>query len=178
MLDYTLYRTNTGEIVQSGYGLPPERPGMDWIAGQFSDLTHYIDAAKAPQELPPRPSRWHTFDRDSVTWQDRRSNADMAAKLTKARASTSRSKPEFLAAAMATGFLDPAEAAAAANGAIPAPFMPAVEQMPAYDRAMLEVIWPSCTRIERMEPFILAIAQASGVTDETLDALFGVVVDD
>lgn len=178
MRDYTLYRTATGEIVQSGYGLPAVRPGLDWIAGQFSDATHYIDAAGAPQPLPPRPSRWHSFDRDSAAWQDRRSNADMAAKLAQARAATSRSKPEFLAAAMMSGFLDPAEAAAAANGAIPAPFLPAVAQMPAYDRAMLEIIWPSCTRIERMEPFILDIAERSGIAPETLDALFGVVVDD
>ena len=178
MRDYTLYSVTTGEIVQSGYGLPPDRPGTAWIAGQFSDATHYIDAAGAPQELPPRPSRWHTFDRDSAAWQDRRSNADMAAKLAQARAAASRSKPEFLAAAMMSGFIDPAEAKAAANGDIPAPFLPAVAQMPAYERAMLEIVWPSCTRIERMEPFIVAIAQASGITEDTLDALFGVVVDD
>lgn len=176
-MDYTTYRSDTGEIVQSGWGQPYADEGCGWVAGQYDGATHYIDTHGAACELPPRPGPWATFDRETGRWEDHRSNADHAAEIMAARAGASLTKLEFLAAAMMTGFLSPDEAAAAANGAIPAPFMPAVAQMPGYDQAMLRIVWPSCTRIERLEPFIIAIAQASGISDETLDALFGVTVD-
>ena len=37
----------------------------------------------------------------------------------------------------------------------------------------LPVIWPTVTRINRMDPLILAVAAGTGISAQTLDALFG-----
>ena len=37
----------------------------------------------------------------------------------------------------------------------------------------LLVIWPVTTRVCRMDPLLLAVAEARGFTDDTLDKLFG-----
>lgn len=86
---------------------------------------------------------------------------------------TDLTKAEFLQACMATGLLDPQEAAVAAKGDIPAPFLPAVASMTPEQQDMLPVIWPAVTRINRMDPLILAVAKGARISEETLDALFG-----
>lgn len=92
-----------------------------------------------------------------------------------ARASASLTKPEFILACMSVGILTPEEATQAAHGNIPEPFQQVVDNLPPYEQAILNVVWPTATQIDRLDPLILALADGLGIGDHTLDALFGLV---
>lgn len=133
--------------------------------------THYIDANDEPQPYPPRPGEWSVWT--GTEWADPRTETDHKSERKARRAATYLTKAEFLQACMATGLLTPSEAAIAAKGDIPAPFLPAVASMTPELQDMLPVVWPAVTRINRMDPLILAVAKGARISEETLDALFG-----
>lgn len=133
--------------------------------------THYIDANDEPQPYPPRPGEWALWT--GTEWTDPRTETDRKGERQAHRAATYLTKAEFLQACMATGLLTPSEAAVAAKGDIPEPFLPAVASMTPEQQDMLPVIWPAVTRINRMDPLILAVAKGARISEETLDALFG-----
>ena len=89
------------------------------------------------------------------------------------RNTASLTKNEFLQACMSVGLLTPKEAAVAARGNIPESFASAVAGMGAEMQDRVSIAWPASTRVERMDPLLLAVAAARGITDDTLDALFG-----
>ena len=130
----------------------------------------YWDGA-AWQPYPQRPGEWAVWT--GTEWADPRTEADREGERQAHRAATYLTKSEFLQACMATGLLTPSEAAVAAKGDIPAPFLPAVASMTPEQKDMLPVIWPAVTRINRMDPLILAVAKGASISEETLDALFG-----
>lgn len=171
----------TGEIVQTGTA--PSFAAMAMIAipdatvevapEWVDDEKHYWDAAtKAFVAFPPRPGPWAVWD--GQRWFDPRTAADHVADLDARRAAASITKSAFLQACIAVGLLNPAEAADAARGYIPAPFGPAIAGLPAEQRDMIEVIWPAVTRVDRMDPLILAVAASAGLSGELLDEIFGV----
>ena len=82
-MDYTLYRTATGEIVQSGWGTPPALPGTAVVAGQHDGATRYIDADGNPRALPAKPGPWARWSR--AGWIDPRTPDDLAAERALAR---------------------------------------------------------------------------------------------
>ena len=133
--------------------------------------THYIDANDEPQPYPPRPGEWSVWT--GTEWADPRTETDHKSERKARRAATYLAKAAFLQACMATGLLTPSEAAIAAKGDIPAPFLPAVASMTPELQDMLPVVWPAVTRINRMDPLILAVAKGARISEETLDALFG-----
>lgn len=81
-MDHTVYRIETGEIVQSGWGEPHAPEGMAWLPGQFSALTHWVRDGVAI-ERPARPGPWATWD--GQQWTDPRTSADLQAELAQAR---------------------------------------------------------------------------------------------
>lgn len=141
------------------------------VGAEVDPATHYIDAEDEPQEYPPRPGEWAVWT--GTEWADRRTETDREGERQARRAATYLTKAEFLQACMATNLLGPHEAAVAAKGDIPEPFLPAVASMTPEQQDMLPVIWPAVTRINRMDPLILAVAAGTGISEETLDALFG-----
>ena len=145
------------------------------VGDEVEPGTHYIDtgADDAPVEYPPRPGEWAVWDATDRQWIDPRTETDHKAEWKARRAATFLPKAEFLQACMATGILDPQEAAVAAKGDIPASFLPAVATLTAEQQDTLPVIWPSVTRVNRMDPLILAVAKGARISEETLDALFG-----
>lgn len=62
----------------------------------------------------------------------------------------------------------------AARGEIPQSFAPVVVSLSPMQRDYACVHWGAARLIERMDPFIGAVAQAAGLSDATLDELFGV----
>lgn len=104
-----------------------------------------------------------------------RSEPDPEQVLSERRAAASLTKPEFIIACMSVGILTPEEATQAAHGIIPDPFQQAVDSLPPYEKTILNIIWPTATQIDRMDPLILALADGLGVADHMLDALFGLV---
>lgn len=141
------------------------------VGAGVDPATHYIDANDEPQPYPQRPGEWAVWT--GTEWTDPRTETDHKSEMKARRAATYLTKAEFLQACMVTGLLTPSEAAVAAKGDIPAPFLPAVASMTPEEQDMLPVIWPAVTRINRMDPLILAVAAAAGISEETLDALFG-----
>lgn len=123
--------------------------------------------------LPPRPEPTMRYDVEAGAWFDPRTPDDLAGELEARRAASSLTKNEFLQACMSVGLLTPKEAAAAARGNIPESFASAVAGMGAEMQDRVSIAWPASTRVERMNPLILAVAAARGITDDTLDALFG-----
>ena len=123
--------------------------------------------------LPPRPEPAMRYDVEAGAWFDPRTPDDLAGELEARRSATSMTKGEFLQACIAHMMLNPKEASIAARGDIPEPFQAAVAFMTPEQQDDLLVIWPVTTRVCRMDPLLLAVAEARGFTDDTLDALFG-----
>ena len=181
MMRLAVYHPDTGEIrsimefspssVDDALLNVPEGLLAVEVADGVTPATHYIDADDQPQAYPPRPGEWAVWT--GTEWTDQRTEADREGERQAHRAATYLTKSEFLQACMATGLLTPSEAAVAAKGDIPAPFLPAVASMTPEQQDMLPVIWPAVTRINRMDPLILAIAKGARISEETLDALFG-----
>lgn len=138
-----------------------------------SDDRHYYDDGEFI-EYPPKPHGFYAFDFETRAWIDPRTPADLEAELQAKRDAAWLTKPDFLLACMGAGILTPADAAAAAQGIVPEPFQTAVDALDPMTQDYLAVIWPSATRIERMDPFIQTIAAVRGLSDELVDQLFGI----
>lgn len=141
------------------------------VGENVTPATHYINADGDPIAYPSRPGEWAVWT--GTEWTDPRTETDHKSEWKARRAATYLTKAEFLQACMATGLLTPSEAAVAAKGDIPAPFVSAVASMTPEQQDMLPVVWPAVTRINRMDPLILAVAKGARISEETLDALFG-----
>ena len=181
MMRLAIYKPDTG-LIRSVMGFSdggiedvllniPEGLLAVEVGAEVDPATHYIDADDQPQAYPPRPGEWAVWT--GTEWTDQRTEADREGERQAHRAATYLTKSEFLQACMATGLLTPSEAAVAAKGDIPAPFLPAVASMTPEEQDMLPVIWPAVTQINRMDPLILAVAKGARISEETLDALFG-----
>lgn len=174
------YYDETGAILQAIAAPDLETIQMNepaaagYVNGIFSPLKYRIVNGNAVS-LPPKPADYMVFDPDEWEWIDPRTDDDFAREFEARRAAASIPKTAFIQSCMAAGILTPAEAATAARGGIPPSFEAAIANMGAEARDMVLIIWPSVTRIERMDPLILAVAAGAGISDETLDAIFGIV---
>lgn len=146
--------------------------GEGWVPGHYDPGAYYINAEGEPQPLPPKPGPWAQWD--GAEWIDPRTPADLEAELQAKRGAAWLTRPDFLLACMGAGILTPAEAAAAAQGIVPEPFQSAVDALDPMTQAYLAVIWPTATRIERMDSFIQTIAAVRGFPDALVDQLFGI----
>ena len=173
----TIYNAETGLI-----RLTIESPDPDTILANVQDGEEIIEGAYDPRTcyiadgeamlFPPRPGDWAIWD--GGAWIDPRTPADLEAELQAKRGAAWLTKPDFLLACMGVGLLTPAEAAQAAQGIVPEPFQTAVDALDPMTQAYLAVIWPTATRIERMDPFIQTIAAVRGLSDELVDQIFGI----
>ena len=144
---------------------------VDDTDGVDRDTFRVVDGDLVP--LPPKPAPFMTFDAEAGAWVDPRTDADRASEHQNRRATTFITKNAFLQACIENGLLTPKDAAVAARGDIPEPFHTAVAALSPEQRDMVPIIWPAATQVGRCDPLILAVAAARHVTDETLDALFG-----
>lgn len=144
---------------------------VDDTDGVDRDTFRVVDGGLV--RLPPKPAPFMTFDTEAGAWVDPRTDADRASEHEARRSAASMTKGEFLQACIANMMLNPKEASIAARGDIPEPFQAAVAFMTPEQQDDLRVIWPVTTRVCRMDPLLLAVAEARGFTDDTLDKLFG-----
>lgn len=133
--------------------------------------THYIGPEDAPVKYPPKPAEWSVWD--GAQWIDPRTPADLAEALDEKRVASSVTKIAFITGCMEIGILTPPEAIAASRGEIPDSFAPIVAAMSPMERDYACIHWGAARQIDRLDPFILAVAATAGVSDATLDALFG-----
>lgn len=144
---------------------------VDDTDGVDRDTFRVVDGSLV--RLPPKPAPFMTFDTETGAWVDPRTDADRASEHEARRSAASMTKGEFLQACIGIGMLTPKEASIAARGDIPEPFHAAIAALSPEQRDMVPVVWPATTRVCRMDPLLLAVAEAHGFTDDTLDALFG-----
>ena len=166
----------TGQASSDMVAIQAFEPGtsvtvVDDTDGVDRDTFRVVDGRLV--RLPPKPAPFMTFDAEAGAWVDPRTDADRASELEARRSAASMTKGEFLQACIANMMLNPKEASIAARGDIPEPFQAAVAFMTPEQQDDLLVIWPVTTRVCRMDPLLLAVAEARGFTDDTLDALFG-----
>ena len=172
-----IYNTQTGLINSWSTNYPPAElpPLCDTLVveGELANPASYYVSGLELVPLPEKPGPWAVWDGDE--WVDPRTTADLEAELQVKRDSAGLTKSNFLLACMGTGILTPAESATAARGIVPDSFQSTVDALDPMTRDYLAVIWPAVTHIGRMDPFLLAIATIQGISDETLDALFGII---
>lgn len=187
--------TNVEPIVLSD--LPPNR--VENVPEHVDDLTHrWDDGAKTWQLLPLRPNAPHywkgggwkvyppqphpsaEFDYDTEIWVDPRSTdektAEAAAAKAAARQRAALDKSELLMrmALPEIAILSGEDAIDAAQGRIPASFEAALASLPVEAQMMARIKWAGDQVISRMNPLLLLAAYARGISDEQMDAVFGI----
>lgn len=137
-------------------------------------MAEYLGADERFHPLPPRPGRWAVWD--GSDWTDPRTPADMQAKLYDARNATVLDKSDLLTRMFLAGIFDAENVLIASQGEIPPTLEPALQSMPAEAQVIARIKWRSDTVISRVNPVIVLAAAAIGVTDEQMDAIFGVQI--
>ena len=89
------------------------------------------------------------------------------------RATRTLGRAEFCTAAFRAGKMTAPEAIAAAKGETPALFESAISMLPSEDQDEARILWAGLGVVERNHPLVALAAQAAGMTDEEVDALFG-----
>ena len=166
----TIYEQATG-AVRRVLDVPPQEVALNFdpdteavhVGGVDPAATYFLDGQ--PVALPPPPGPWAVFDYGAGEWVDPRTPEDFAAALAQARAVASLSKIDFIMGCMSLGLLTPPEAIAAARGEIPESFAPVVESLSPMQRDYACVHWGAARLIERMDPFVVAVAQAASVSE-------------
>lgn len=126
--------------------------------------------------LPPRPVGPHwVFDLAGERWSDPRTPADLAAALYAAREQTSLDKSELLTRMLMSGLLPVSDIEAAGEGRIPPSLEPALAMLPPEAQVVARIKWRNDPIISRTNPVIVLAGAALGMSEEQLDALFGVV---
>jgi len=94
-------------------------------------------------------------------------------KLTQARANASMPRAAFILAALDAGILTETDAEQAVNG-WPSGWDAFFEGQPARDKIAAKAEWASIRTVRRNAPLIAQLAAFKGLTDEEVDALFGI----
>lgn len=90
------------------------------------------------------------------------------------RKKASLSRAQFLASCLSAGIIDEETAEEAADGSWPAAFAEIVANLPVEQRINAKATWADGFSVSRNNPILALIASERGVTEEQLDAMFGV----
>jgi len=90
------------------------------------------------------------------------------------RANASMSRAKFLQACIAVGVIEPSVAEEAASGVWPSAFDGFLTGLSVEQRIEAKATWVDGQRVRRDSPILALIAAEQGVTDEQLDAMFGI----
>ncbi|MDQ7775249.1 MAG: hypothetical protein Q4615_04700 [Paracoccus aminovorans] len=155
----TYFDPATGEIIRAmrsdadtlALNAPP---GAEYVEGIWSGQEYVIVGGVPVLRPPPAP--------------------DPGAAIEAARAAAVMPRPDFLLAAIAAGIIQPSDAGPAARGEIPPSLASVFEGLPPEVQLEAVVRWGAATMIERMNPILLALADAMDVGEAQLDGLFGI----
>ncbi|KGJ19301.1 hypothetical protein [Paracoccus sanguinis] len=179
MIRYALVNAQ-GLIIQIGavpdqecLALQAEVTGLTAVPvdDDVAEDSHYWNGSAFEPFPQPRPGPWAEWN--GQAWIDPRTPAAHAAELAAARGSASLSKLAFLMGCMEYGLLSPPEVIAAARGEIPESFAGVVAALSPMERDYASVYWAAARQIDRTHPLILMVAAGAGISESTLDALFG-----
>lgn len=137
-------------------------------------MAEYLGADDRFHPLPPRPGTWARWQ--GGEWIDPRTPADMQATLYAARDAASMDKTDLLTAMLLSGKLTLEDFEIAGEGRIPSAIEPSLSQLPVEAQAIARVKWRNDVTISRTNPVIVLAAMALGITDQQMDAIFGVQI--
>jgi hypothetical protein len=95
--------------------------------------------------------------------------------LTEKRTHSTLTRKDFCINAYKAGLLSETDAILAAKGDWPSSFSSALSSLTADQIVEAKIEWASVVEIRRTAPLLLQVASASGVSDEVLDSIFGIV---
>lgn len=177
---HTIYRLDTGEIIQSGWGEPVVPEGTGCAVGQFDGATHFIDETGAPQPLPPRPGDWAAWTRGG--WIDPRTTADLAAeKWARRAAAAPLSRTEFFLATVRARIITQADARLLIAAQIPESLAPLLANLPESWLFDAEMRVRGAAEFSRMDPLVVIFAsevplpEGAPSIDDILDMAFGII---
>lgn len=144
--------------------------GFDPQEGIGTETHYWTGEDFAP--LPPKPGEWAEWD--GSAWIDPRTPSDLAAELFRRRSSALMGKGELVQVLDELRILSPDEVDEVTRGDIPARIEALMEGLSAAARRAAITKWRLDTVISRTHPVIVAAAYVLGITDETMDEIFGV----
>lgn len=176
IIEYTTYEVDTGRIIQTGFGIPREGPGLSWVEGSYDARYFFMSLQGTMEARPPSPGPFHVWDREALEWVDTRPPGQEQDALYAARNAAELDAAEFLIRTMEAKILTPEEVMQARKGDIPDSLQPFLDALPAEVQVVALVKWAKDARISRMNPLIVMAAVAKGVPDEVVDQIFNVKV--
>jgi hypothetical protein len=90
------------------------------------------------------------------------------------RAGTAIDRAAFCNGLADFGIITDAEAIAAARGEWPASFAGFLDYLDDKQRRDTQITWASCVTVQRNHEFVVSLAWWTNMTDEQVDALFGI----
>lgn len=183
---YAIVREGSGEILRTGECSPaslplqavePDEILIHPLPSWVSDDAHYWGGSGFV-EYPPRPTPHHQWD--GSDWVESRSQAEIdaeaAAELHARRAEASLPKLEFAKRAShpETGFIQPSSGMALLEGNVPPELEGMVNSLPPSDQFALIMDLKGATQFDRLNPFVIAAGQYLGLSDEQMDAFYGI----
>lgn len=178
MIEFIVVDRATGKILRSGFSANPEEdqqlePGEVVLLTDMADPAHFHVSADGIVPIPPRPEGWVEWNGEA--WLDPRSRAEVAAALFAMRERTSLDKSELLTRMLISGLLPVSDIEAAGEGRIPPSLEPALAMLPPEAQVVARIKWRNDPVISRTNPVIVLAGAALNMSEEQLDALFGVV---
>jgi len=140
--------------------------------GQF--LGQFLDGAEPPEgaiEVPLRPSVEHQWQNGAWVHVP----PDPAEVLAQWRSQATLPRSAFILAALDSGILTEMDAEQAVND-WPSGWDAFFDGLPARDRIAAKAEWASITHVRRNAPLVAQLAAFKGLTDEQVDAIFGINV--
>ncbi len=128
--------------------------------------------------LPPRPGPWAVWRTDR--WVDERTAEDAQAEhdamMHARRAAASLTRLEFAKRVShpETGFIQPSSGMILLDGDVPPELQPMVASLPPPDQFALIMDLKGAMQFDRLNPFVVASGRFLGLTDEQMDAVFGI----
>lgn len=177
MIEVSIYKLATGEIVKSGI-FPDEENllanvGVDegTIPGIFDPTTYFIQDGVAV-EFPEKPSPCCVWD--GTQWVDPRTESDWTTELYARRAEASMPRSDFIIRCVNFGVFDQQEGRQAASGTITPTMQSIIDDMPVEEQFQAEVVWAASSTIFRTNQLIINMAATISIDEWTLDEVFGV----
>ena len=177
MIETTIYKLTTGEIVKSGI-FPDEENllanvGVDegTIPDIFDGTVYYVhngQAVEYPEKSCPE-CVW-----DGTQWVDPRTETDWTNKLYARREAASMSRAEFIIRCVNFGVFDQQEGLQAASGIITPTMQSIIDGLPLEEQFEASVIWAASSTVIRNNQLIINMAAAIFIDEWTLDEIFGV----
>lgn len=159
-----------------GIQVPPANPGETAVLAPFevSPKEYRFDFATDQFiSIGFQPTRWHTYNWDTLQWEDTGGTYDE--KLQVLRSEARLTKLDFLQGAVSSGFMNSFDAAELSMNRITPSVEAVIGSIEGSDKDLMLIEWASKVEITRNDRLIVQLAQAA-LAEQHLDNIFGVDV--